>query len=180
MKQPALAADVLERARAVKLAIFDVDGVLTDGSLMYTEAGETIKVFNTLDGHGLKMLQQGGIEVAIISGRASQALTLRMRELGITHVFQGVHEKLTTFEALTRSLGVTLEEVAAIGDDVMDLPILTRCGFAVAVPAAPAFVRERVHHVTHAQGGRGAAREFSEIILEAQGKLDALLKRYVS
>ena len=180
MKHAPLAPDVQERARAVKLAIFDVDGVLTDGSLMYTEAGETIKVFNTLDGHGLKMLRQGGVEVAIISGRASQALTLRMRELGITHVFQGVQEKLGTFEALTRSLGVTLEEVAAIGDDVMDLPILTRCGFAAAVPAAPPFVRERVHHVTQAQGGRGAAREFSEIILEAQGKLDALLKRYVS
>lgn len=180
MTQTKSAADILERARAIKLAIFDVDGVLTDGSLMYTETGETIKVFNTLDGHGLKMLQQAGVEVAIISGRASQALTLRMRELGITHVFQGVQDKLATFEALTRSLGVTLEEVASIGDDVMDLPILTRCGFAAAVPAAPAFVRERVHHVTLASGGRGAAREFCEIILQAQGKLDALLKRYVS
>src|SRR5690349_6560931 len=100
-------AETLERARAAKLAVFDVDGVLTVGSLVFTELGETMKIFNTLDGHGLKMLQQGGVEVAIISGRASQALTLRMRELGITHVFQGVHDKLGTFEALMRSLGVT-------------------------------------------------------------------------
>jgi 3-deoxy-D-manno-octulosonate 8-phosphate phosphatase (KDO 8-P phosphatase) len=173
-------AAILERARAARLAVFDVDGVLTDGSLFFTEAGETIKVFNTLDGHGLKMLQQGGIEVAIISGRASQALTMRMRELGITHVFQGIHDKLSTFEALMKSLNVTLEEVASIGDDVVDLPILSRCGFAAAVPAAPAFVKERVHYVTQAPGGRGAAREFCEVILQAQGKLDAMLNRYIA
>ena len=135
-----MSPELLERARAIKLAVFDVDGVMTDGSLYFSEAGETLKVFNSLDGHGLRMLQQGGIELAIISGRSSQALALRARELGITQLFQGIHDKLKTFEALRQSLRLTYEEIAAIGDDVVDLPILTRCGFAACVPAAPALV----------------------------------------
>ncbi len=175
-----MSPEILERARAVKLAVFDVDGVMTDGSLYFSEAGETIKVFNSLDGHGLRMLQQGGVELAIISGRASQALALRARELGITQLFQGIHDKLKTFEALRESLRLTFEEVAAIGDDVVDLPILTRCGFAACVPAAPALVKRRVHYVTQAPGGRGAVREFCEVILQAQGKLDGLLKCYLA
>ncbi len=172
--------DVLERARAVKLAVFDVDGVMTDGRLYFTENGETMKVFHTLDGHGLRMLQHGGIEIAIISGRASAALTRRARDLGITHVFQGIDDKLKAFEALYSGMKLTLEEIAGIGDDVVDLPILTRCGFSACVPGAPAAVRERVHHVTAAPGGLGAVREFCEIILAAQGKLDGLLKRYLA
>lgn len=172
--------DVVARARTAKLAVFDVDGVLTDGSLYFGESGETIKVFNTLDGHGLRMLREGGVEIAIISGRASRALELRARELSITHFFQGVDDKLGTFEALRASLGLIYEETAAIGDDVLDLPILTRCGFAACVPAAPALVRERVHYVTALPGGRGAAREFCEVILAAQGRLDGLLKRYLA
>jgi 3-deoxy-D-manno-octulosonate 8-phosphate phosphatase (KDO 8-P phosphatase) len=168
------------RAAKVRLAVFDVDGVLTDGILLFTESGETMKRFNTLDGHGLKMLMQSGIEVAIISGRQSIAVTRRMQELGITHVFQGIHDKRATYTALLGSLGIEQEAVAAIGDDVVDLPILSRCGFAVAVPAAPAFVRECVHMVTEAQGGHGAAREFCDFILAAQGKLFALQNRYLA
>ena len=175
-----MSPELLERARAIKLAVFDVDGVMTDGSLYFSEAGETLKVFNSLDGHGLRMLQQGGIELAIISGRSSTALTLRARDLGITQLFQGIHDKLKTFEALRESLRLTFEEVAAIGDDVVDLPILTRCGFAACVPAAPALVKQRVHYVTQAPGGRGAVREFCEVILQAQGKLDGLLKCYLA
>ena len=175
-----MSPELLERARAIKLAVFDVDGVMTDGSLYFSEAGETLKVFNSLDGHGLRMLQQGGIELAIISGRSSQALALRARELGITQLFQGIHDKLKTFEALRQSLRLTYEEIAAIGDDVVDLPILTRCGFAACVPAAPALVKQRVHYVTQASGGRGAVREFCEFILQAQGTLDGLLKCYLA
>ena len=175
-----MSPELLERARAIKLAAFDVDGVMTDGSLYFSEAGETLKVFNSLDGHGLRMLQQGGIELAIISGRSSQALALRARELGITQLFQGIHDKLKTFEALRQSLRLTYEEIAAIGDDVVDLPILTRCGFAACVPAAPALVKQRVHYVTQASGGRGAVREFCEVILQAQGTLDGLLKCYLA
>ena len=175
-----MSPELLERARAIKLAVFDVDGVMTDGSLYFSEAGETLKVFNSLDGHGLRMLQQGGIELAIISGRSSQALALRARELGITQLFQGIHDKLKTFEALRQSLRLTYEEIAAIGDDVVDLPILTRCGFAACVPAAPALVKQRVHYVTQASGGRGAVREFCEVILQAQGTLDGLLKCYLA
>lgn len=169
-----------QRAAGVKLAIFDVDGVLTDGSLLFTESGETMKRFHTLDGHGMKMLMQSGIEVAIISGRDSQAVSRRMKELGITHVFQGIHDKRTTYEALLASLGLAHESVAAIGDDVVDLPILSRCGFAVAVPSAPVFVREHVHFVTQAAGGSGAAREFCDFILDAQGRLAALQLRYLA
>ena len=175
-----MSPELLERARAIKLAVFDVDGVMTDGSLYFSEAGETLKVFNSLDGHGLRILQQGGIELAIISGRSSQALALRARELGITQLFQGIHDKLKTFEALRQSLRLTYEEIAAIGDDVVDLPILTRCGFAACVPAAPALVKQRVHYVTQASGGRGAVREFCEFILQAQGTLDGLLKCYLA
>lgn len=175
-----MSPELLERARAIKLAVFDVDGVMTDGSLYFSEAGETLKVFNSLDGHGLRMLQQGGIELAIISGRSSTALTLRARDLGITQLFQGIHDKLKTFEALRQSLRLTYEEIAGIGDDVVDLPILTRCGFAACVPAASALVKQRAHYVTQAPGGRGAVREFCEVILQAQGKLDGLLKCYLA
>lgn len=169
-----------QRAAAVRLAVFDVDGVLTDGSLLFTESGETMKRFNTLDGHGLKMLMQSGIEVAIISGRESAAVGRRMKELGISHVFQGIHDKRSAYESLLKSLGLGYEAVGAIGDDVVDLPILSRCGFAAAVPAAPLFVREHVHLVTTAHGGFGAAREFCDFILAAQGRLDALQQRYLA
>jgi 3-deoxy-D-manno-octulosonate 8-phosphate phosphatase (KDO 8-P phosphatase) len=172
--------DARQRAAKVKLAVFDVDGVLTDGSLLFSETGETLKRFHTLDGHGMKMLMQSGIEVAIISGRNSPAVSQRMKELAITHVFQGIHDKRSTYEALLASLSLTHEAVASIGDDVVDLPILSRCGFAVAVPAAPAFVRERVHLVTQAPGGAGAAREFCDFILDAQGKLATLQQRYLA
>lgn len=177
---PAIAPDIEARARATRLAIFDVDGVLTDGSLYFSENGETLKVFNILDGHGLRMLKDGGVEIAIITGRASRALEHRARELGITHISQGVQDKLQAFETLRGKLGLIFEEVASIGDDVVDLPILTRCGFAACVPASPALVKQRVHYVTQAHGGRGAVREFCEVILRAQDKLDGLLKRYLA
>lgn len=169
---------LLGRAALVRLAVFDVDGVLTDGSLHYTAEGEVTKVFNTLDGHGLKMLREAGVELAIISGRSSPAVSRRARDLGIHQCFLGAEDKGAVYQQLRRSLSLAEEQVAAIGDDVVDLPILLHCGFAVAVPAAPWPVRERVHYVTQVAGGWGAAREFCEIILHAQGKRDAALQRY--
>lgn len=172
--------EVRRRAAGVRLAVFDVDGVLTDGSLIFGEQGEALKRFNTLDGHGMKMLMQAGIEVAIISGRNSPAVTRRMQELGIHHVFQGIHDKRATFEQLLASLGLAAEAAAGIGDDVVDLPLLTRCGLAVAVPAAPPFVLAHVHHVTRAAGGQGAGREFCDLILDARGLLAPALQKYLA
>jgi 3-deoxy-D-manno-octulosonate 8-phosphate phosphatase (KDO 8-P phosphatase) len=179
--KPPLGVDdrVLARAAQARLAVFDVDGVLTDGSLHYGPGGEETKVFNTLDGHGLKMLQDSGVELAIISGRSSQALAARARDLGIGQLFMGVADKSLVFTQLLHSLSLDRSSAAGIGDDVVDLPYLTRCGFAVCVPAAPAFVRERVHYVTAAPGGRGAVREFCEIIMHARGTLDRALAKYL-
>lgn len=170
---------LMARAARVKLAVFDVDGVLTDGSLHYGLNGEEVKVFNTLDGHGLKMLQESGVELAIISGRSSEALAKRSRDLGITQLFMGVPDKLKVFQHLLESLSLQEADVAGIGDDVVDLPFLIRCGFAVCVPSAPRYMREHVHYVTDAQGGRGAVREFCEIIMHAHGTLGPVLARYL-
>ena len=170
------------RIKNVQLAVFDVDGVMTDGSLVYgggSSGEEIIKVFNTLDGHGMKMLQRTGVALAIISGRGGKALEKRAAQLGIKHLLQHVENKADAYAQLLETLGLTRHATASIGDDVVDLPILLHCGFSAAVPAAPAFVRERVHYVTEARGGHGAVREFCEIIMAAQGTLDAALQPYL-
>lgn len=172
--------DVYIRARPVSLAIFDVDGVLTDGRLHYTGAGEELKIFDVRDGHGLKMLQAGGVELAIITSRKSDAVARRAADLGIDHVYQGVEEKLSAFEALTAKLGLMPAQCSYMGDDWVDLPLLTRCGLALSVPEAPAAVRQRVHYVTSAGGGRGAVREACELIMQAQGTFEARLARFLA
>ncbi len=174
-----LAGNLTARIKPIKLVIFDVDGVMTDGSLIYGPNGEEQKVFNTLDGHGMKMLAASGVALAIVSGRESLALARRSADLGVPYLYQAVHDKGAVFTELLTRAGLGNHEVASIGDDVVDLPILTRVGFAAAVPDAPAFVRERVHYVTRAYGGRGAVREFCEVIMRAQGTLDAALNQYV-
>jgi 3-deoxy-D-manno-octulosonate 8-phosphate phosphatase (KDO 8-P phosphatase) len=174
-----LAPELTERIRQVKLAIFDVDGVLTDGRLHYGPNGEETKVFNTLDGHGLKMLQQSGVELAIISGRQSRALERRAKDLGIAQLFMGVENKLQMYEALLNALALSPAQSAGLGDDVVDLPFLTRCGFAACVPSAPAYVRQHVHYVTTLQGGHGAVREFCDLIMQTQGTWDAAMKKYL-
>jgi len=176
MQEPSAAA----RARNVRLMIFDVDGVLTDGTLFVTAQGEEFKAFNILDGHGLRMLRASGVDLAIISGRKSGAVARRAQELGIEHVHQGIAEKVPAFEALCATSGVTPDQCGFVGDDYPDLPVLLRCGFAASVPGAPAAVRSRVHYVTRAAGGRGAVRELCEFVLDAQGKLDAALGRYLA
>lgn len=167
------------RASAVRLMIFDVDGILTDGSLHYGADGELIKTFNVLDGHGIKQLQQSGVATAIISARKSALVERRAADLGISHVHQGVHDKFKVFAALLETLALTPDAVGFIGDDVIDLPILCRVGFAASVPNGHAEVKSRVHYVTQAGGGRGAARELCDLIMKAQGTYDAALASYL-
>lgn len=171
--------DAAARAARVRLMIFDVDGILTDGSLHYGPQGELIKTFNVLDGHGIKLLQQSGIAAAIISARQSEIVARRAADLGIRHLYQGMHDKKQAFEQLLAQTGIAPQDCGFIGDDVIDLPILLRVGFAVSVPNAHAEVRSRVHYVTQAGGGRGAARELCDFILHAQGNYEAALAPYL-
>jgi 3-deoxy-D-manno-octulosonate 8-phosphate phosphatase (KDO 8-P phosphatase) len=165
--------DLEARARAVRLAIFDVDGVMTDGTLFIGAHGETFKAFNILDGHGVKMLQAAGVATAIISGRSSEAVVRRAAELAIAHVVQGTSDKLAAFEALAARLDMPAASCAFMGDDLPDLPVMTACGLAVAVANAVDAVKSAAHYVTRASGGRGAVREFCELVLRAQGQLAA-------
>ena len=172
--------DVYSRARGVRLAIFDVDGVLTDGGLHYSDSGEETKVFDVRDGLGMKMLQSSGVELAIITSRRSMCVARRAENLGIELLFQGIENKLTAFQELAVSLGLEARHCAYMGDDWVDLPVLTRCGLALSVPEAPPVVRSRAHYVTAAGGGRGAAREACELIMQAQGTFEARLAPFLA
>jgi 3-deoxy-D-manno-octulosonate 8-phosphate phosphatase (KDO 8-P phosphatase) len=171
--------DVYVRARPVRLAIFDVDGVLTDGGLHYSDSGEETKVFDVRDGHGMKMLQESGVALAIITGRKSKLVARRAENLGIDLLFQGVGDKLTVFQDLIAKLALEPAQCSYMGDDWVDLPVLTRCGLALSVPEAPAAVRQRVHYVTGAGGGHGAVREACELIMQAQGTFEARLAAFL-
>jgi 3-deoxy-D-manno-octulosonate 8-phosphate phosphatase (KDO 8-P phosphatase) len=168
------------KARAVRLAIFDVDGIMTDGTLWITDSGEEFKGFNTRDGHGLKMLQESGITLAILSGRRSRCVENRARDLGIAHVLQGISRKQEGFDLLLRAVGVEASQTAYMGDDLVDLPVLRRCGLSATVPEAPDLVRRHADHVTVAAGGRGAVREFCELIMRLQGTLEAQWSQYLA
>lgn len=172
--------DLINRAAAIRLVIFDVDGVLTDGGLYFDDAGRENKVFHSRDGHGIKMLQEAGIEVAVISGRRAEVVTHRMAGLGVRHVYQGQQDKLPAYHELLDKLQLRAEQVAYVGDDVVDLPILLRVGLAVAVGDAHPFVIRHVHWQTSNPGGRGAVRDVCDFILESQGKLQALLQAYLT
>ena len=172
-------SDALERARRIKLMIFDVDGVLTDGKLWYGPFGEELKAFHSFDGQGIKMLTASGVQAALLSGRSSPAVTARASELGIEHVLQGISEKRAAFESLLKRLGLPRELTGAMGDDVVDLPVLTRCGFSATVPGAPEEVRRRVHYVPGSPAGAGAAREVCEFVMRAQGTLGNVLEEYL-
>jgi 3-deoxy-D-manno-octulosonate 8-phosphate phosphatase (KDO 8-P phosphatase) len=161
---------VAARARAVRLAVFDVDGVMTDGTLYIAAQGEAFKAFNILDGHGVKMLQSAGVETAILSGRSSEAVTRRAAELGIRHVVQGSQDKVASFEQMRARLGLEASACAFVGDDIPDLAVMRLCGFAVAVANASEAVKSAAHYVTRAHGGGGAVREFCDLVLRAQGK----------
>lgn len=167
-------------ARDIQLLIMDVDGVLTDGRIFLTASGEEIKAFNTLDGHGLKMLQSTGVKLAIITGRAASCVEHRARGLGIDHYYAGVHDKRAAFDDLLKSTGLEPEACAYIGDDVVDLPVMRRVRLAISVPEAPSVVRQHSHYVTVRQAGQGAVREACELIMQAQGTLDALIAGYLA
>ncbi len=171
--------DIAARARRIKLIAFDVDGVMTDGSLFLGDDGQEYKAFHSLDGHGLKMLRRSGVELAIITGRTSQVVVRRAANLGIPHLYQGIEDKLEAWLELLAELGVTPEESAFMGDDVVDLPVLRRCGLALSVPAAPSLVKQHVHYITELGAGRGAVREACELIMRAQGTLDEQLAPYL-
>lgn len=162
--------DVKERAARVRLVIFDVDGVFTDGRLYYGPAGEELKVFHVHDGQGVKRLLRGGVTAAVISGRQSAAVARRMQDLGITHVFQGDEDKLPVYERLLLQLSMRPEETACVGDDLPDLPLLERAGLAISVANAQAEVRTKAHYVTSATGGMGAVREVCDLIVSARSK----------
>jgi 3-deoxy-D-manno-octulosonate 8-phosphate phosphatase (KDO 8-P phosphatase) len=160
--------EVLRRARSVRLMIFDVDGVLTDGTLWYGPRGEELKAFSAHDGHGLKLLAAAGVALALLSGRRSKAVALRARELGIREVHQGVADKLLVFTKMLKKYRLTPAAAGFMGDELVDLPVLERCGFACAPREAPAAVRSRVHHVTEAPAGRGAVREVCDLLARAR------------
>jgi 3-deoxy-D-manno-octulosonate 8-phosphate phosphatase (KDO 8-P phosphatase) len=170
--------EVLDRARAVKLLVFDVDGVLTDGSLFYGDDGQEYKAFNSRDGHGIKMLRDAGVEAAILTGRSSKVVLHRARNLGISRIIQGAHDKLVSYQAMLAEIGLKPEEIAYMGDDLVDLPVMRRCGLACTVPDAPEAVKARAHYIAKAGAGRGAAREVCELIMQAQGSWQTQLANY--
>lgn len=171
--------DIIEKARQIRLVIFDVDGVLTDGGLHIDDNGAEHKVFYSRDGHGMKMLQDSGVDIAIITGRMSEAVTHRMTSLGIEHVYQGRQEKLPVFDDLARQLEIQPEQIAYVGDDVVDLPVMQRVGLAIAVQDAHEWVKKHAHWQTPHKGGKGAARDVCELIMEAQGTFADQMSRYI-
>jgi 3-deoxy-D-manno-octulosonate 8-phosphate phosphatase (KDO 8-P phosphatase) len=170
---------ILEKASQIRLVIFDVDGVLTDGSLFYGDDGQEYKAFHSKDGHGMKMLQSTGVQIGIITARTSRVVEIRMASLGITHVFQGQLEKLPAYEELKRKTGLRDHQIAYVGDDVVDLPIMKRVGLAIAVADSHRLVTLHAHWKTPSPGGRGAAREVCELLMEAQGTLEARFEHYL-
>lgn len=163
----------------LKLLILDVDGVLTDGRLFFDDHGREYKCFHARDGHGLKLLRQSGVDVAVISGRKSNSVAIRMQSLGITHVYQGHEDKRAAFIEILRALNLSPKQVAYVGDDVLDLPIMTQVGFAVAVADANFAVKQRADWCTQMPGGLGAVREVCDLIMQAQGTFDAMLQSYL-
>lgn len=169
----------LTQARNLKLMAFDVDGVLTDGTLYFTAQGDEMKAFNTSDGHGLKMLADAGVLLAIITGRSSRAVQLRAQNLGIEMLLQGVLDKRGAMQGLLERLGLVFADAGYMGDDVVNLPLLSACGFSATVPNGHALLQSRVDYVARAAAGRGAVREVCELILSAQGKLEAAFAPYL-
>jgi len=170
---------IVEKAKNIKLLILDVDGVLTDGRLFFDNDGNEYKSFHARDGHGIKLLQQTGVQVAIISGRKSSTVALRMKNLGVDHVYQGHENKIAAFNEIIEKIGIVPEQAAHVGDDLLDLPIMIRVGLAIAVNDANFAVKERADWCTTLPGGLGAVREVCDFIMQAQGNYDAVLAAYL-
>jgi len=173
------APELLLQAQGIRVLFLDVDGVLTDGGLYFSESGESIKRFHTLDGHGLKLLQRAGITPAVITGRDSKPLRLRLAALGIEHAHFGTEDKRPAAEATLQALGLDWSQAAAMGDDWPDLPMLTRCALACAPANAQAEVLAQAHYVTRLRGGEGAVRELCDLLLVASGRYAQLLQEYL-
>jgi 3-deoxy-D-manno-octulosonate 8-phosphate phosphatase (KDO 8-P phosphatase) len=167
------------RAKAIQLVVFDVDGVLTDGSLYLGDDGQEYKAFNSRDGHGMTMLRQAGVAMAVITGRQSEVVRIRMESLGVEHVYQGQRDKRPAYVSLRDACGLSDEQIAFVGDDVVDLPVMRQVGLAISVADAHPMVVAHSHWQTKSPGGCGAAREVCEALLDAQGKLDAMLSTYL-
>jgi 3-deoxy-D-manno-octulosonate 8-phosphate phosphatase (KDO 8-P phosphatase) len=163
--------DVLSKAAKIQLVIFDVDGVLTDGCLYLSNDGNEFKAFYIRDGQGIKMLLDAGVDIAVISGRHAASVERRMTDLGIRYAYLGVDDKRAAFNSLLARLSLTADQVAYVGDDLIDLPVMTQVGLAIAVQDADPFVRQHAHWKTPSRGGRGAARDVCELLLEARGQL---------
>lgn len=169
--------DVWQRAAKIRLLLLDVDGVLTDGSLYFDAKGESHKVFHVRDGHGIKLAQGAGIEIALLSGRRSDAAYHRAKELGISRFYEGLRDKVAVLEELRAALALFAEEVAAVGDDLVDLPLMSRVGLAVAVADAVPEVQAAAHWTTIRPGGKGAVRDVCDLLLQAQGRWEENLGR---
>ncbi len=165
----------LELARQIKLVIFDVDGVLTDGRLYFGDDGQEYKAFYSKDGLGMKMLMKSGVEIGIITARSAPLVAHRMENLGIQHFYQGQGDKVPPFEEMVEKLGITPQQVAYVGDDLIDLPVMSRVGFAIAVSDAHSEVVQRAHWTTPHDGGMGGARNVCDLIMSAQGTLQAMI-----
>ncbi len=170
-----------EAASRIELVILDVDGVLTDGSLYYDNHGQEYKAFNSKDGHGMRMLQDAGVKIAILTGRKSELVMHRAANLQIPPelIYQGYRDKRPAFQAILQQTGIPAERIAYVGDDVVDLPVMTQVGLAVAVADAHPFVKQHAHWISNQPGGRGAVRELCEMLLDARGELETILNSYL-
>ena len=172
--------DIIEKAKLIKLMVFDVDGVFTDGSLYYHDSGQETKAFNTQDGHGVKMLHQQGIETAIITGRTSNIVVNRAQNLGISRLLQGREDKLVAMKEILREMNLTPDQVAYAGDDLPDLPAICYAGLGIAVANAHNFVALHADWQTSTPGGQGAVREICDFILDAKGLLSDMQNKYLT
>jgi 3-deoxy-D-manno-octulosonate 8-phosphate phosphatase (KDO 8-P phosphatase) len=171
--------DILEKAAKIKLLVFDVDGVLTDGSLIVDDDGKEYKAFYSKDGLGIKMLQQTGVKIAVITARTSNVVIHRMQNLGVKHIYQGQLDKLPAFKKILKELELSAEQAAFVGDDVIDLPVMLHAGLAITVADAHPLVKQYAHWQTPQRGGRGAARDVCELIMQAQGTLETQFQKYL-
>ena len=167
-----------QQLKSIKILILDVDGVLTDGRVIYTDSGEEIKRFDVRDGHGLKLLMRSGIEVILLTGRESKVVLHRARDLGIEHVYQKALNKIEVYKTILAQRNLEDKDVGFVGDDLVDLPVLRKVGFSAAVPDAVPEVKEIVDYITTKKGGEGAVREICELLLKAQNKWEAVTEKY--
>jgi 3-deoxy-D-manno-octulosonate 8-phosphate phosphatase (KDO 8-P phosphatase) len=175
-----LNADLIARFKNIKLLVLDVDGVMTDGGLTIGDDGQEYKTFHAHDGLGMKLLKSAGVELAIITGRTSNVVTKRAESTGVAHFYQGAEDKLAAFNDLIQKNNLDAKQCAFMGDDVVDLPPMLKCGLAIAVPNSPELVLKHAHYVTQKSGGHGAVREICELLMHAQGTFDAVMAKFLT